>query len=338
MNNNDSDNIAISIIIPVFNNERYITGCIESVLRQTIINNIEIICIDDGSTDKSAEIIRDYINKGSNINLIRQKNSGAGAARNIGIKCSIGDYLMFLDGDDMLAANDSVEYLYNSILQSQADICIGNIVRLYRGKYIKRIEKPRKMMQMHYEGEIRPKEFQFPFVHFSSIYSRAFICENNIMYPEAFRGQDVTFCAKAIVNAKKIYHVDKDIYIHRAAYKKIAWDWPKACGYVNCWKEIILLCENSLLWDEMLRITSMELRVFAGKIWYEMAVLNHEEHMVDEISSLLRQANQESLLTCEAWKKKTGKYWKEMISITAYRTRNYIERRINYSISKKGIT
>jgi len=94
--------IKISVIIPVYNAEKYIERCIESVLEQNI-KEIEIICVDDGSTDSSLSILKDYEQKYSNIYVLSQKNSYAGVARNFGLTVAKGEYVHFLDSDDYLA-------------------------------------------------------------------------------------------------------------------------------------------------------------------------------------------------------------------------------------------
>ena len=109
----------ISVIVPVFNAEKYLSRCIESILRQTY-KNIEIILIDDGSSDKSGDICDDYANKYGNIASYHQRNQGQGAARNYGLDKCHGDYIGFIDSDDYIAL-DMYEYLYGLIIENRAD-------------------------------------------------------------------------------------------------------------------------------------------------------------------------------------------------------------------------
>lgn len=114
----------VSIIIPVYNCEMYIKKCLDSVLLQTY-KNIEVIIIDDGSTDMSRRIINEYIKKDERIKLITQKNMGASQARNNGINFCNGEYIVFLDGDDTLNKY-YVEKLYYNICNLDVDIvCCG---------------------------------------------------------------------------------------------------------------------------------------------------------------------------------------------------------------------
>ena len=93
------DNIKVSVILPVYNGEKYIKKCMESLISQTL-KEIEIICVDDGSVDGTLEALKEYENL-DNVTVITQENAGAGAARNKGISYAKGEYLSFLDADDI---------------------------------------------------------------------------------------------------------------------------------------------------------------------------------------------------------------------------------------------
>lgn len=117
------DTPCISMIIPVYNARRYIMGTMETVVTQDL-KYIEIICVDDGSTDGSDELIAGMMAEDSRIKLIRQKNQFAGVARNNGIKCATGDYIVFLDSDDKLEKGALMKY-YQKAIETDADIVIS---------------------------------------------------------------------------------------------------------------------------------------------------------------------------------------------------------------------
>jgi len=94
----------ISVIIPVYNTEKYLKECLESIINQTL-TDIEIICINDGSTDNSLDILNSYANSDKRIKVFSQKNQGQGTARNYGMKIATGDYIHFMDSDDILELN-----------------------------------------------------------------------------------------------------------------------------------------------------------------------------------------------------------------------------------------
>lgn len=112
----------ISVIIPVYNAEKYLAQCLNSVRNQTI-KNIEIICVDDGSADKSPEILKNFAEKDSRIKIIYQKNLFAGAARNNGINAAAGKYLAFWDADDYFEPN-ALEMMLNKCEKENADLCL----------------------------------------------------------------------------------------------------------------------------------------------------------------------------------------------------------------------
>ena len=110
----------VSVIIPVYNLENYIGNCLNSIVNQ-IYNELEILCVDDGSSDRSAEIIRSFCDKDGRVKYFYQENAGVSAARNSGLEKASGEYIMFLDGDDYLHSQ-TVEILLDGICRQEADI------------------------------------------------------------------------------------------------------------------------------------------------------------------------------------------------------------------------
>lgn len=117
--------IKISVIIPVYNVEPYLTRCLDSLVNQTF-KDIEIICVNDGSTDKSLDILRDYEKRDSRIKVIDKKNEGCSVARNSGLEVSSGEYIMYVDGDDYVDLS-ICEKLYNKITETNSDMVISTM-------------------------------------------------------------------------------------------------------------------------------------------------------------------------------------------------------------------
>lgn len=117
-------NILVSIIVPIYNSENYLKKCIGSITNQTL-SNIEIILINDGSTDRSKEIINEFAKKDNRIVAIHKENSGPAATRNLGIKIANGDYFGFVDADDTIC-NTMYEKLVNRALESNAQVAMCN--------------------------------------------------------------------------------------------------------------------------------------------------------------------------------------------------------------------
>ena len=125
----------ISIIIPVYNAGGFLKECLDSVISQTIMKK-ELLCIDDGSTDNSFEILQQYQKKYSYIRVFRQKNKGAGEARNIGLKEATGKYVCFLDADDFYLDSKALEKMVCACESNQLQACAG-LRKLYKGNLIK---------------------------------------------------------------------------------------------------------------------------------------------------------------------------------------------------------
>jgi len=117
-------NELISIIVPIYNVEIYLEKCLNSIINQTY-KNIEILLINDGSSDNSLRICKKYQKKDKRIVLINKKNGGLSSARNAGIDKASGNYLLFIDSDDYIEI-DMIEKLYNNIKSNNADISICN--------------------------------------------------------------------------------------------------------------------------------------------------------------------------------------------------------------------
>lgn len=125
-------NETVSIIIPVYNAHSYLGRCIESVLNQSR-NDIELILVDDGSTDDSGHICDDFALKDARVKVIHKTNGGVSTARNVGIEHAQGEYIMFIDNDDYIAEN-MVEELYNAICSCDAQISIGSAYEVYENE------------------------------------------------------------------------------------------------------------------------------------------------------------------------------------------------------------
>ncbi len=122
----------ISVIVPVYNIEKYVSKCIESILRQTY-SNLEIILVDDGSTDNSSNILNIFSRKDNRIKVLRKENGGLSDARNYGLDRAKGDYIFFIDGDDYIS-DECIEFLENAIEVYNADISTTQFIRYYENE------------------------------------------------------------------------------------------------------------------------------------------------------------------------------------------------------------
>ena len=129
----------ISVIIPVYNVEKYLEECLDSVLRQSY-QDFEVLLIDDGSKDGSGKICDAYASKDSRFSVIHKENGGVSSARNLGLKKAKGEYIAFVDSDDIIA-DDYLEKLYQGILVGDADVCLCKYSRLVDDVLIPQVEK-----------------------------------------------------------------------------------------------------------------------------------------------------------------------------------------------------
>lgn len=123
----------ISIIIPIYNDDQYLGRCLSSVMKQTY-HNIEIVLVDDGSTDQSLVICQQYVNRDPRFKLIVQANQGVSAARNTGLSYATGDYICFVDGDDFINP-DYCSSLFHHLRNDDADIAVNSYIFCRKGKY-----------------------------------------------------------------------------------------------------------------------------------------------------------------------------------------------------------
>ncbi len=194
--------IKVSVIIPVYNSDKYLPRCLDSVCNQTL-TDIEIICIDDFSSDKSLEIIKEYKKNYSNLIFVQQEqNQGASIARNAGLSLAQGEYLAFVDSDDEIDL-DFYEKLYAKAKEENSDIVRGRAIEInYYGNknFVPQIEQSNKLFFLTY--------------WLIAIYKRSLIVQNNISFSTSHcLGEDLLFLNQALMAAKDLKLVDS-VYYH----------------------------------------------------------------------------------------------------------------------------
>ena len=195
--------VAVSVIIPVYNTAKFLPKCLDSVVGQTL-QNLEIICIDDGSTDNSPEILREYERKDSRVKVITKPNQGCWTARNAGLDIATGEYVAFVDSDDYLEL-DAYETAYNAAHAHDIDI-------LYFGYY--KDEKPRKypakIVDVQSTTDFR-KFPQFVFV-WNRLYKNSMLKESGVKFEELPVLNDFAFDYMVLPWAKKLESIENVFY------------------------------------------------------------------------------------------------------------------------------
>lgn len=209
----------VSVIIPVYNVENYLRQCLDSVINQTL-DDIEIICVNDGSTDGSLDILREYEAKDSRVIVVTQKNINAGAARNSGLKIARGEYLSFLDSDDFFEPQ-MLERAYTLAVHKKADIVVYRCDFFYDdteefAPAEWTLKTHRFPDHMPFVAEDIQKNPFSAFVGWAwdKLFSAQFVKENNLRFQEQRTINDLLFVYSAVVRAKAIV-VLNEILVHQ---------------------------------------------------------------------------------------------------------------------------
>lgn len=210
--NNETSKFLVSIIVPAYNVEKYIDKCLSSILEQTYAN-IEVIVVDDGSTDKTGQLIDNISQLDSRVHVLHIKNAGVSAARNSGIEISTGDYLVFVDADDYIA-QDYVEYMLRLIENTDSDFCFS------RSCYTKSGEK---QTESEYIEKLHPEDATALLLSpdvivgcWNKMFKRSLIINNNIRFSTTlFYGEGLTFITTVSQISKSIGVGNRKVYYYR---------------------------------------------------------------------------------------------------------------------------
>lgn len=206
-------NKLISVVVPIYNMEKYLEKCINSIINQTY-TNLEILLIDDGSTDKSKLIIDKFAREDSRIKAYHKKNGGLSDARNYGIKKATGEYIGFVDSDDYIE-KDMYEKLYNNLIKYKADISVGSFNIIYENDNIKKIEYKSvfdKTSVLDSEEAIKLLFSKNDFGNFAwnKLYKKKLF--NNIKYPVNRKMEDLGTTYKLIDCSTRVVYTPLKLY------------------------------------------------------------------------------------------------------------------------------
>ena len=202
----------VSVIMPVYNVEKYLPQCIESVLAQSL-NDIEIICVNDGSTDDSLKVLQEFKARDNRIVIIDKANEGSGIARNTALAIAKGEYVYFVDSDDWLDNAGVLEKLYNKAVADNLDILIfgglscyekdGKIAKSKGGYSLRNLDK-KYFNKVFSAKDIKKDVFKFPSTAWTKLYRHEFLLENNIKFQHIKVGQDQLPFFHSMILAKRI--------------------------------------------------------------------------------------------------------------------------------------
>ena len=204
----------ISVIIPVYNVEKYISECLDSVINQTY-KKLQIILVDDGSTDSSGKICDVYAEKDNRITVVHQKNAGAGAAKNTGLELIDGDYFSIIDSDDYIEL-DMYEKMVNSLEKYNADI----VQCLFRNVFVNDSFDRKFKIKSNYPKVLTSKRFLKEYLYdwkYAIFANKVFKSSllKDIRFPVGRKIDDEFFTYKLVCSAKKVVNIDNILYNYR---------------------------------------------------------------------------------------------------------------------------
>lgn len=229
----------ISVIVPVYNVEKYVSKCIDSILNQTISEEFEIIVVNDGSTDNSMKILDLYSDK---IKIINKSNGGLSSARNAGLRIANGKYVVFVDSDDWIE-EDFLECLYNFIEKDNLDVVFSGYKLYWENNNITKLRciysedivlnKNQAISNLLTKRTFRAEVWD-------DIYNREFLIKNNLFFTEGIINEDEDFTLRVLINSKKVGYLNYNGYIYRQRDGSIT----KTINYKKIIESRILILDN----------------------------------------------------------------------------------------------
>lgn len=288
-------NPKVSIIVPAFNTDSYIAKCLFSLTKQTL-NEIEIICINDGSTDKTLEIIEKFAQIDNRIKIINQANQKQGAARNRGMEAATGEYIGFIDSDDWVDL-DFFEKLYLAAKKYDSDIALATNIRTGNGKTKKRLNIEEEVFVQSLQERIDiSKQVKNP-CPTNKIYRKEMLIKNNITWPEGVYCEDKMFTIQAIFYANGLVAVPEVNYYyfrnpHSTVKRKTKeHKLEKERDKNNAKKAVIefLRSQNAQIRDKEFWAIKKELKIGKFSIYKSMESLHSEKYILLSFIKILER-------------------------------------------------
>ena len=202
----------LSLIVAIYNLEDYVEDCIKSIVKQDL-TDCEVLLIDDGSKDKSAEICKKYTNE--NIKYLCKTNGGVGSARNYGIKQAKGDYIWLIDGDDEIIHN-SIEILLKTLKTFNSELIMFYPLHKRLNEEKLRLEAEMQHLKDYTVLDFLTTIKSFPVTIWAFLIKKDFLIKNNLFFDENITQEDNHFMYQVFNKAKKVSAIDKSLYIYKA--------------------------------------------------------------------------------------------------------------------------
>ena len=277
----------VSVILPIYNMEPYLRECLDSVLGQTL-EDMEIICVNDGSTDSSAKIIEGFCGRDKRLVYIDQENMGAAGAKNTGLEAACGEFACFLDPDDLYPDTGVLEGLYEAAKRSNARICGGSWSNFDGGTGIVNTSFEGKDWGYVYKEDRMwdYKDYQFDYGFQRFIYDRQMLADAGIRFPPYIRFEDPQFFVRAMIEARRFYALSRVTYRYRIAHKEVKWNGSTVASVLAGVTDNLAISKAHGLTD----LHALTLRRLETVDIYIVKELKGEQ--ASEIESLLRRMDE----------------------------------------------
>lgn len=232
----------VSVIVPVYNVQKYLAKCLDSLVSQTL-KDIEIIIVNDGSTDRSESIIKKYEKKYDNIVYVKKKNGGLSDARNYGIKYAKGDYIAFIDSDDFVDTS-LYEKMYTKAIEEEADYIECDFYWTYPKNRGYRLQKDEGIRYADKQGMMTYGRV----MAWNKLIKRNIITEN---FPKGLKYEDIEFFYKLIPNVKKFAFVEEPLIYYVQRNNSLANKQDYTTGQIfNVLQNVLDFYKDNNLYDE----------------------------------------------------------------------------------------
>lgn len=286
--------VAISLVIPVYNIEKYLRKCLDSIVNQTF-KDFEVICVNDGSKDSSLEILNEYAQKDIRFKVISQENGGSGSARNNGLSRAQGKYVQFLDGDDYFES-EMLEKLYNLAENRQADIAVCSSRKVDDDGNITETRNPNSPLNLNlipFDKVFNYKDFPNDIFNltgtapWNKLYLREMLIKNELKFPKLTGPDDLCFVHMAIVCAEKIVAIGDEFINYR--YNRPGSVQTYRANHTIDIVRAFLYIKNFLLANEIFDILQKAYyKALSFSVRWEISLCNDEQYksFVEDVKTL----------------------------------------------------
>ncbi|MBE6504801.1 MAG: glycosyltransferase [Methanobrevibacter millerae] len=281
--------VKVSVVIAVYNVENYLKKCLDSVINQTL-EDIEIICVDDGSTDNSPNILNDYKNSDNRIQVIRQENQGRSGATNTGLKYVTGDYIFFVDSDDWIELT-ALEKLYNNAIENDSDLVLYDSIEHFS-------ENQTNIRDFYLLKDLTNEVFTYKdekqlvlnsyFVPWAKLYKTSFFKKHNLKFHNFLLFVDISLTVPATLLAERITYLPEVLYHYNRLNQSSMQNTKIKSNRSKVIFELIDFVENFLNENNFfkeLELNFLKFKISQPKVMFD----NLNEDSKDEFYQLLRK-------------------------------------------------